>query len=75
MHHWPRWALFYHSSRLPTDQPSAYEKRYLGYPGIALSDMKPVGLWRHPEALRGSLKPSKATSLSVMAALRVKAHE
>ena len=43
---------------------SAYEK---GDPGIPLSDLKPVGLWRYPEALkrlaeafRGSLKPSEA---------------
>ena len=46
---------------------SAYEKGYPGYPGIPLSDLKPVGLWRYPEALkrlaeafRGSLKPSEA---------------
>ena len=40
--------------------PSAYEKGYPGYPGIPLSDLKPVGLWSHPEALRGLLKPSEA---------------
>ena len=39
---------------------SAYEKGYPGYPGIPLSDLKPVGLWSHPEALRGLLKPSEA---------------
>ena len=39
---------------------SAYEKGVPGVPGSPLSDLKPVGLWRHPEALRGSLKPSEA---------------
>ena len=36
-------------------KPSVYEKGYPGYPGIPLTDLKPVGLCRHPEALRGSL--------------------
>ena len=46
---------------------SAYEKGVPGVPGSPLSDLKPVGLWRYPEALkrlaeafRGSLKPSEA---------------
>ena len=49
------------------EQPSAYEKGVPGAPGSPLSDLKPVGLWRYPEALkrlaeafRGSLKPSEA---------------
>ena len=52
---------------LPASLASAYEKWDSGDPGIPLSDLKPVGLWRYPEALkrlaealRGSLKPSEA---------------
>ena len=48
-------------------ETSAYEKGVPGAPGSPLSDLKPVGLWRYPEALkrlaeafRGSLKPSEA---------------
>ena len=51
-------------ARFPPDTrrftASAYEKGYPGYPGIPLLDLKPVGLWSHPEALRGLLKPSEA---------------
>ena len=40
-------------------EASAYEKGVPGVPGSPLSDLKPLGLWRHLEALRGSLKPSE----------------
>ena len=53
------WSLM-HWRSCHLQRPSAYEKGYPGYPGIPLSDLKPVGLWSHPEALRGLLKPSEA---------------
>ena len=55
------------AAMLKYSSSSAYEKGDPGDPGIPLSDLKPVGLWRYPEALkrlaeafRGSLKPSEA---------------
>ena len=57
----------YDSPASKKQDPSAYEKGVPGAPGSPLSDLKPVGLWRYPEALkrlaeafRGSLKASEA---------------